>query len=121
MANLDKITILIKKESNFELILLSFPTRERGLKFLGWNKDNVELYSVVPHAGTWIEIPVSSNSIPAALVSFPTRERGLKYPEISAKYSHPSSFPTRERGLKSIESSIKGVADKSRSPRGNVD
>ncbi|MEI3140056.1 MAG: hypothetical protein V8T31_11485 [Lachnospiraceae bacterium] len=56
MANLDKITILIKKERNFELILLSFPTRERRLKSkLTREKPNVTCSSF--HAGTWIEIP----------------------------------------------------------------
>ena len=77
----------------------SFPTRERGLKFLvghivaGWSivvphagtwieitgavkvkENNV----VVPHAGTWIEIRINKLEQQTAL-SFPTRERGLKF------------------------------------------
>ena len=32
---------------------------------------------VVPHAGTWIEIPTSVH-FPFNVTSFPTRERGLK-------------------------------------------
>ena len=55
MVNLDKSTILLKKGSNFESILLSFPTRERGLKSI--NAINyLDGKRVVPHAGTWIEI-----------------------------------------------------------------
>ena len=54
VANWDKSTILFKKENNFESILQSFPTRERGLKY--------------------IHTPAYNTGIP----SFPTRERGLK-------------------------------------------
>ena len=34
----------------------SFPTRERGLKYIH-TSDFLNLRQVVPHAGTWIEIP----------------------------------------------------------------
>ena len=77
--------------------------------------------SVVPHAGTWIEIPdVIKNFF--HISSFPTRERGLKSPVIATDipafpvvphagtwieisvipivYVDGRSFPTRERGLK---------------------
>ena len=55
------------------------------------------LVSVVPHAGTWIEI-----------------ERLI---DVNQNYT---SFPTRERGLK-FEEKKNAVLDKRRSPRGNVD
>ena len=37
-----------------EIPLLSFPTRERGLK--SHELKTIEVDTVVPHAGTWIEI-----------------------------------------------------------------
>ena len=58
------------------MFLLSFPMRERGLK-----SDKKLLtaasYSVVPHAGTWIEI-YRLQSMGYLPLSFPMRERGLK-------------------------------------------
>ncbi len=58
------------------MFLLSFPTRERGLKSHG-EEVLKGAEQVVPHAGTWIEILqfVSDNE---KMLSFPTRERGLK-------------------------------------------
>ena len=55
--------------------------------------------SVVPHAGTWIEIAsgVGAWTCPR---SFPTRERGLKYMIVIVRVCNSLSFPTRERGLK---------------------
>ena len=55
---------------------LSFPTRERGLKFS------------------------QSITIPKSLLSFPTRERGLKLRQKRNPGRGRWSFPTRERGLK---------------------
>ena len=60
---------------------MSFPTRERGLKF-SICLSNFCSTIVVPHAGTWIEI----RQFPPLLylvVSFPTRERGLKSHDVS--------------------------------------
>ena len=37
------------------MLTVSFPTRERGLKFIIRTMDQA-LHIVVPHAGTWIEI-----------------------------------------------------------------
>ena len=42
--------------------MLSFPTRERGLKFLTFLRPALPLI-VVPHAGTWIEIACATNGI----------------------------------------------------------
>ena len=56
---------------------------------------------VVPHAGTWIEIPESIMIQLEKQSSFPTRERGLKFcykNERAVRFD--ASFPTRERGLK---------------------
>ena len=58
-------------------ILSSFPTRERGLKFVKQVNDQIPK-CVVPHAGTWIEIS-SQGGLHSITWSFPTRERGLKY------------------------------------------
>ena len=78
---------------------MSFPTRERGLKLVApltliapfsvvphagtWieifdNFVKVACFKVVPHAGTWIEIGLSYDLHSSTLASFPTRERGLK-------------------------------------------
>ena len=59
------------------LFVLSFPTRERGLKSY-MRKSGLLGYSVVPHAGTWIEINDEDLEWNRAIESFPTRERGLK-------------------------------------------
>ena len=59
------------------LYLWSFPTRERGLKSY-MRKSGLLGYSVVPHAGTWIEINDEDLEWNRAIESFPTRERGLK-------------------------------------------
>ena len=55
---------------------MSFPTRERGLKF-PYDITIVDRQIVVPHAGTWIEILETSLKL-HFFPSFPTRERGLK-------------------------------------------
>ena len=61
---------------NVELLFLSFPTRERGLKWVV-NLIQTADFLVVPHAGTWIEMPKACICLIASM-SFPTRERGLK-------------------------------------------
>ena len=55
----------------------SFPSRERGLKF-GVGLTNAIGIAVVPFAGTWIEIK-SEITLFFICESFPSRERGLKY------------------------------------------
>ena len=78
------------------MFLLSFPTRERGLKSL-YDYNIADMYG-----------------------SFPTRERGLKSAIALDKLLLLVSFPTRERGLKLPL--INAVSDTPcRSPRGNVD
>ena len=107
-------------ESSIILLVGSFPTRERGLKYQ-IKYCHSYINPVVPHAGTWIEIviDISGNT---KTTSFPTRERGLKYritefgemlrsvvPHAGTwieilqaifQCSSHLSFPTRERGLK---------------------
>ena len=61
-------------------VATSFPTRERGLKFIMTLQEH-HLEHVVPHAGTWIEIS-DYNIIAGYSRSFPTRERGLKLVEL---------------------------------------
>ena len=48
--------------------------------------DNLEIAPVVPHAGTWIEISLSLISDKLIPRSFPTRERGLKL--VPSAFSH---------------------------------
>ena len=55
--------------------------------------------TVVPHAGTWIEIDQKTKQ-EELKTSFPTRERGLKSERSHVVGVAVSSFPTRERGLK---------------------
>ena len=98
----------------------SFPTRERGLKLDDIENDEnvqtvvphagtwiemstyphvISYFSVVPHAGTWIEIMMLTFDA-EELKSFPTRERGLKLTaSLRLRWTY-LSFPTRERGLK---------------------
>ena len=120
---------------------LTFPTRERGLKFEFFIFFK-EFRIVVPHEGTWIEIhyphglcrlfpsfPTRERGLKSAqygtnvynAASFPTRERGLKLKPLYRFRCTDTSFPTRERGLKlpSIASLLSGSSR--RSPRGNVD
>ena len=79
-----------------------------------------EKRSVVPHAGTWIEINDEDLEWNRAIESFPTRERGLKLSNSTSRQILELSFPTRERGLKYREHLMSYVTD-GRSPRGNVD
>ena len=84
--------------------------------------ENLYVFAVVPHAGTWIAI-CHMTLYSLVYPSFPTRERGLKYYVIPHLVYEPcvvphagtwieiqlimlivnenESFPTRERGLKS--------------------
>ena len=55
---------------------MSFPSRERGLKFY-LKLVNLNTVVVVPFAGTWIEI-LSLKGADGGKGSFPSRERGLK-------------------------------------------
>ena len=62
--------------------------------------ENLDMFAVVPFAGTWIEI--FGNSLHATTFkSFPSRERGLKFDNSGKIRILITSFPSRERGLKS--------------------
>ena len=102
-------------------ILLSLPSRERGLKYK-CPLARVRHLSVAPFAGAWIEISPSRSPLVIGLPSLPSRERGLKSPKAFNKWltenvapfagawieilrfitDHGivSSLPSRERGLK---------------------
>ena len=76
MLLLTKYTVLYKENEICCIILLSLPSRERGLK-LHLGKSNLFSVHVAPFAGAWIEIKCSifkefQNK------SLPSRERGLK-------------------------------------------
>ena len=78
MLLLTKYTVLYKENEICCIILLSLPSRERGLKYYG--KDVNETQTM----------------------SLPSRERGLKFLYVSLKGFSLSSLPSRERGLKSF-------------------
>ena len=58
MLLLTKYTVLYKENEICCIILLSLPSRERGLKSLNI-KVIVRSNGVAPFAGAWIEIPTS--------------------------------------------------------------
>ena len=62
----------------FFLVLLSLPSRERGLKFTIF-QPGLMIHSVAPFAGAWIEIGYGAGSSALVSSSLPSRERGLKY------------------------------------------
>ena len=77
MLLLTKYTVLYKENEICCIILLSLPSRERGLKFC------ISLIigaapPVAPFAGAWIEISAVGFSFPPLVLSLPSRERGLK-------------------------------------------
>ena len=98
----------------------SLPTRERGLK-LRYHFAEIKPPLVAPHAGAWIETPLTVCTSVKCLVaphagawietqevqigaidvkSLPTRERGLKRIDLCTALFIDGSLPTRERGLK---------------------
>ena len=58
-------------------LILSLPSRERGLKS-AYIEDEEIVEEVAPFAGAWIEISTLEPQHPLS-VSLPSRERGLKY------------------------------------------
>ena len=56
MLLLTKYTVLYKENEICCIILLSLPSRERGLKFSTVGKQNSTMSAVAPFAGAWIEI-----------------------------------------------------------------
>ena len=60
MLLLTKYTVLYKENEICCIILLSLPSRERGLKLI-LPACPVCLHSVAPFAGAWIEIRIKSN------------------------------------------------------------
>ena len=77
MLLLTKYTVLYKENEICCIILLSLPSRERGLKFSA-RKTKTNCCHVAPFAGAWIEISQADYpNIPNT--SLPSRERGLKF------------------------------------------
>ena len=97
---------------------MSFPLRERGLKFSLTQLVISDI--VVPLAGTWIEIQ-PWNHRGGGKRSFPLRERGLKFMYRATEERRKTSFPLRERGLKSGLSYYSIIIPGCRSPCGDVD
>ena len=77
MLLLTKYTVLYKENEICCIILLSLPSRERGLK----SKEafyRLKPVFVAPFAGAWIEMDAFFVSLERRR-SLPSRERGLKY------------------------------------------
>ena len=98
MLLLTKYTVLYKENEICCIILLSLPSRERGLKFFITDYKAVS-HIVAPFAGAWIEIVDFGLCIPNGR-SLPSRERGLKSIYRAHKCRRSKSLPSRERGLK---------------------
>ncbi len=96
MLLLTKYTVLYKENEICCIILLSLPSRERGLKYL------------------------LSNFLYSIFKSLPSRERGLKYIYYITKMSPSQSLPSRERGLKLQQRKLMAAYFR-RSLRGSVD
>ena len=79
MLLLTKYTVLYKENEICCIILLSLPSRERGLKYKIMVKHPFQL-GVAPFAGAWIEIAYTKPQC-NLLKSLPSRERGLKSAE----------------------------------------
>ena len=76
--------------------------------------------SVVPHAGTWIEMSAYPK-FRHALRSFPTRERGLKLQMSESKTKETAVVPHAGTWIEIFTAARSGTAYACRSPRGNVD
>ena len=61
--------------------------------------ENLYIFAVVPHAGTWIEILVASEHGQTACV-VPHAGTWIEIPDEKSISEIFTSFPTRERGLK---------------------
>ena len=96
MLLLTKYTVLYKENEICCIILLSLPSRERGLKFCKYLLSCKDL------------------------MSLPSRERGLKSAYIEDEEIVEESLPSRERGLK-LKKDNAPVLPLSRSLRGSVD
>ena len=86
------------KTMNIKELLPSFPTRERGLKFVHTLMD-ILTEKVVPHAGTWIEIHVTFSFF-VNLAVVPHAGTWIEISMIVCIGWRHASFPTRECGLK---------------------
>ncbi len=110
--------IEISKQRNNQHTNKSFPSRERGLKYIQ-SFQRFWCFGVVPLAGTWIEIHI----VTYLLVVFAVVPLAGTWIEISWSYLRGrclKSFPSRERGLKFV-AALGMTAVLGRSPRGNVD
>ena len=76
-------------------------------------------HTVVPHAGTWIEITENKTALETAKV-VPHAGTWIEIENAKISRIKTTSFPTRERGLK-LRFAIVSDCPHRRSPRGNVD
>ena len=77
---------------------------------------------VVPHAGTWIEIPIVLHAFGVkTLASFPTRERGLKWHYSTSLSNVSRVVPHAGTWIEIMVHTPLQIKLLSRSPRGNVD
>ena len=100
-------------------ILLSLPSRERGLKsgLHRKTRENPERSLPSRERGLKFQKPGHDRSRSESL---PSRERGLKYGTDPELYGSDQSLPSRERGLKSLFRFVTEL-EFGRSPRGSVD
>ena len=89
-----------KKTKNICENLQSFPTRERGLKYVLIESIPI-ITIVVPHAGTWIEMAIYAEIVGFRKFVVPHAGTWIEIVAVSLFVAMPMSFPTRERGLKS--------------------
>ena len=99
MLLLTKYTVLYKENEICCIILLSLPSRERGLKFSYFVWSYTTIF-VAPFAGAWIEIVcITSTDYPGEVAPFAGAWIEI-YPPASRKCKLITSLPSRERGLK---------------------
>ena len=101
MLLLTKYTVLYKENEICCIILLSLPSRERGLKYSN-HCIGTQCNSVAPFAGAWIEILSYLLQLVGIVASLPSRERGLKFIKNTFGIKFDRSLPSRERGLKCL-------------------
>ena len=104
----------------FVRLVLSLPSRERGLKLLSLSL----IFGpgcVAPFTGAWIETEVRREFDNDVVSSLPSRERGLKPLSLSLIFGPGWSLPSRERGLKLDIRDTTFNSTRGRSLHGSVD
>ena len=101
-------------------ILLSLPSRERGLKFR-CAKEMMALCIVAPLAGAWIEMQSSHANGKQWPQSLPSRERGLKSEWNNLRRGLCGVAPLAGAWIEIQQAQSANIIGQCRSPRGSVD